>query len=178
MLIATPSNEDECRKLLTTAYRHPGPSAVRYPRGTGPGATIDPGLDSLPVGKGVVRREGRGVAILAFGSLVNTALQVAESLDATVADMRFVKPLDRELVAHLASQHDQLVTMEENVVMGGAGSAVAETLADLGITRPVLHLGLPDRFVEHGDPAVLLTRCGLDAGGMESAIRRFMAADV
>ena len=177
MLIATPSDEDECRKLLTTAYRHDGPSAVRYPRGTGSGAAIDPGLDVLPVGQGVVRREGRGIAILAFGSLVHTALAVAETLDATVADMRFVKPLDRELAARLALHHDWLVTVEENVVMGGAGSAVAETLAELGIARPVLHLGLPDRFVEHGDPAVLLARCGLDAAGMESAIRRFMAPD-
>jgi 1-deoxy-D-xylulose-5-phosphate synthase len=177
MLIATPSDEDECRKLLTTAYRHDGPSAVRYPRGTGSGAAIDPGLDVLPVGQGVVRREGRGIAILAFGSLVHTALAVAETLDATVADMRFVKPLDRELAARLALHHDWLVTVEENVVMGGAGSAVAETLAELGIARSVLHLGLPDRFVEHGDPAVLLARCGLDAAGMESAIRRFMAPD-
>ena len=177
MLIAAPSDEDECRKLLTTAYRHDGPSAVRYPRGTGPGAAIDPGLDALPVGQGVVRRQGKGLAILAFGSLVQTALSVAETLDATVADMRFVKPLDRELVAELARDHARLVTVEENVVMGGAGAAVAEALAELGLVRPVLHLGLPDRFVEHGDPAVLLARCGLDAAGMESAIRRFTGRD-
>jgi 1-deoxy-D-xylulose-5-phosphate synthase len=173
MLIAAPSDEDECRRLLSTAYRHDGPSAVRYPRGTGPGATIDPGLDTLPVGRGTVRRQGRGTAILAFGNPVTPALAVAEKLDATVADMRFVKPLDRDLVCRLAETHERLVTIEENVVMGGAGAAVAEALAELGIVRPILHLGLPDRFVEHGDPAVLLQRCGLDAAGIEAAIHPF-----
>jgi len=173
MLIAAPSDEDECRRLLSTAYRHDGPSAVRYPRGTGPGAAIDPGLDVLPVGRGIVRRPGRGTAILAFGSPVTPALAVAEKLDATVADMRFVKPLDRDLVRQLAETHDRLVTIEENVVGGGAGAAVAEVLAELGVVRPILHLGLPDRFVEHGDPAVLLQRCGLDVAGIEAAIRRF-----
>ncbi|HEX8980188.1 MAG TPA: 1-deoxy-D-xylulose-5-phosphate synthase [Parasulfuritortus sp.] len=175
MLIAAPSDENECRRLLTTAYRHAGPSAVRYPRGTGPGAIIDPALEPLPVGKGIVRRQGGKVAILAFGSLVAPALKVAEALDATVADMRFVKPLDEELVRQLAENHDHLVTVEENAVMGGAGSAVAEALAALDIVRPVLHLGLPDRFVEQGDPAVLLARCGLDAAGLESAIRKFIS---
>ncbi len=175
MLLATPSDEDECRRLLSTAYHHDGPSAVRYPRGIGTGAPLSPGLETLPVGRGILRREGRGIAILAFGSLTAPALAAAETLDATVADMRFVKPLDRDLVRHLAESHERLVTVEENVVMGGAGAAVAEALADLGLARPLLHLGLPDRFVEHGDPAVLLARCGLDAAGLERAIRAFQA---
>lgn len=171
LLIAAPSDENECRRLLTTAYRHEGPSAVRYPRGTGPGAKIEPGLEPLPVGKGVIRRRGRKAALLAFGSMVTPALMAAEALDATVADMRFVKPIDKELIRDLAQTHQHLVTLEENVVMGGAGSAVAEALSELGFNRPILHLGLPDRFVEHGDPAVLLARCGLDTAGIERTIR-------
>ncbi len=172
MLVAAPSDEDECRKLLTTAFRHPGPSAVRYPRGGGPGALIDEGLEALPVGRGIVRRQGRGVAILAFGSLLAQVLEVAERLDASVADMRFVKPLDLDLIRQLAETHDCLVTAEENTVMGGAGSGVAEALGEMGLLRPILHLGLPDRFVEHGDHAVLMTRCGLDAAGVEARIRK------
>jgi 1-deoxy-D-xylulose-5-phosphate synthase len=175
MLIAAPSDEDECRKLLTTAYRHNGPSAVRYPRGTGPGAVIASELDALPVGQGIVRRQGGKVAILAFGSLVTPALKAAEALDATVADMRFVKPLDEELVRQLAESHDWLVTTEENAIMGGAGSAVAEVLAAINIVKPLLHLGLPDRFVEQGEHAVLLARCGLDAVGIEDSIRKFIS---
>ena len=174
MLIATPSNENECRQLLTTAYRFDGPSAVRYPRGTGPGAEISPTLDTLPIGKGILRRQGNKVAILAFGSVVTAAQQVAESLDATLADMRFVKPIDRDLIQSLAQRHDYLVTLEENVVMGGAGSAVAEVLAELKLQKPTLHLGLPDRFVEHGDPAVLLARCGLDANGILASLKKFL----
>jgi 1-deoxy-D-xylulose-5-phosphate synthase len=174
MLIATPSNENECRQLLTTAYQFDGPSAVRYPRGTGPGAEISPTLDILPIGKGIVRRQGNKVAILAFGSVVTAALQVAESLDATLADMRFVKPIDRDLIQSLAQSHDYLVTLEENVVMGGAGSAVAEVLAELKLQKPTLHLGLPNRFVEHGDPAVLLARCGLDADGILASLKKFL----
>jgi 1-deoxy-D-xylulose-5-phosphate synthase len=173
MLIAAPSDEDECRKMLSTAFRHDGPSAVRYPRGTGPGAIIDPGLEVLAVGKGVIRRDGRSTALLAFGSMVTPALIAGEKLDATVADMRFVKPLDLDLVRQLAETHDRLVTLEENVVMGGAGAAVAEALAGMGLNRAILHLGLPDRFVEHGDPGVLLQRCGLDAAGIEAAIGEF-----
>ncbi len=171
LLIAAPSDENECRRLLTTAYHYDGPSAVRYPRGCGPGATIEAGLEPLPVGKGIVRRQGEKLALLAFGSLVAPALAVAATLNATVADMRFVKPLDKALVKELALTHRYLVTLEENVVMGGAGSAVAEALAELHIVRPILHLGLPDRFIEHGDPAILLARCGLDATGIERAIR-------
>ncbi|TCJ15347.1 1-deoxy-D-xylulose-5-phosphate synthase [Parasulfuritortus cantonensis] len=175
MLVAAPSDEAECRMLLSTAYRHPGPSAVRYPRGVGPGAPLPEDLEPVPVGRGVLRRQGGKVAILAFGSLVRPALAVAERLDASLADMRFVKPIDRELIRQLAESHDHLVTLEENTVMGGAGSAVAEALADLGLARPILHLGLPDRFVEHGDPAVLLARCGLDADGIERSVRRFIS---
>ncbi len=174
MLIATPSNENECRQLLTTAFQFDGPSAVRYPRGTGPGAEISLTLDTLPIGKGILRRQGNKVAILAFGSVVTAALQVAESLDATLADMRFVKPIDRDLIQSLAQSHDYLVTLEENVVMGGAGSAVAEVLAELKLQKPTLHLGLPDRFVEHGDPAVLLARCGLDADGILASLKKFL----
>ncbi|MDP2432617.1 MAG: 1-deoxy-D-xylulose-5-phosphate synthase [Pseudomonadota bacterium] len=171
MLIAVPSDENECRCLLSTAYRHVGPSAVRYPRGTGPGAEISASFETFPVGRGVRRRGGKDIAILAFGAPFGAAMQAAEALDASVADMRFVKPLDRELLRQLAESHTRLVTVEENAVMGGAGAAVAEALAEMGITMPLLHLGLPDRFVEHGDPAVLLARCGLDAAGIERGIR-------
>jgi 1-deoxy-D-xylulose-5-phosphate synthase len=174
MLIATPSDENECRRLLTTAYQHDAPSAVRYPRGVGPGAKIETTLEALPIGRGNLRRTGRHIAILAFGSVVTAALQAADALDATLADMRFVKPIDRELIRELAQKHDYLVTVEENVVMGGAGSAVAEVLAELGLPRPILHLGLPDRFVEHGDPAVLLTRCGLDVAGLLASVKKFL----
>ena len=175
MLIAAPSDEAECRKLLTTAYRFDGPSAVRYPRGTGPGAEIAADLEALPIGKGTLRREGSKVAILAFGAPVAAALAAADKLDATVADMRFVKPLDRGLIQTLAQTHDLLVTVEENAVAGGAGEAVAEVLTELGLSKPILHLGLPDRFVEQGEPAVLLARIGLDAAGIETAIKKTLA---
>jgi len=171
MLIAAPSDENECRRLLTTAFLHDGPSAVRYPRGSGCGAAIEPGLAPLEVGKGVLRRRGRDIALVAFGSLVAPALKAAESLDASVADMRFVKPLDIELLKDLVQGHRLLVTLEENAIAGGAGAAVAEALAELGLCVPVLHLGLPDRFIEHGDPAKMLADCGLDASGIEARVR-------
>jgi 1-deoxy-D-xylulose-5-phosphate synthase len=171
MVVMAPSDENECRKMLTTAYRFEGPAAVRYPRGAGVGAAIDPALDVVEIGKGVVRREGKGVAILAFGSMVAPSLGAADSLNATVADMRFVKPLDVELVKQLARDHDYLVTVEEGCTMGGAGSAVAEALAAEGIVKPLLILGLPDRFIDHGDPALLLASVGLDAHGIGQAIR-------
>jgi 1-deoxy-D-xylulose-5-phosphate synthase len=171
MLIAAPSDENECRRLLTTAFLHDGPSAVRYPRGSGTGAVIEPGLEPIEVGKGVLRRRGRDVALVAFGSLVAAALKAAESLDASVADMRFVKPLDIELLKELVQGHRLLVTLEENVIAGGAGAAVAEALAELDLYMPVLHLGLPDRFIEHGDPAKMLAGCGLDASGIEVRVR-------
>ncbi|HEY6134336.1 MAG TPA: 1-deoxy-D-xylulose-5-phosphate synthase [Rubrivivax sp.] len=172
--LIAPSDEDQCRKALTTAYRQNHPVAVRYPRGAGVGVAQEPALTELPWGKGEVRRSGHRIAILAFGTLLHPALQAAEKLGATVADMKFVKPLDAELVLELARGHEALVTIEEGCVMGGAGSAVSEALAAAGVAVPVLHLGLPDRFVEHGDPAVLLSMCGLDAAGIEQSIlKRF-----
>ncbi|MCO4861699.1 1-deoxy-D-xylulose-5-phosphate synthase [Cupriavidus sp. WGlv3] len=182
MMVMTPSDENECRQLLTTAFQQDCPSAVRYPRGSGPGAAIAADLAPVPVGKGVVRREGGAraghrVGMLAFGSMVQPALGAAEALDATVADMRFVKPLDVALVKRLAAEHDYLVTVEEGSVMGGAGSAVLEALAEAGIDKPVLTLGLPDRFVDHGDPAYLLQQCGLDAAGIERSVRERFGLD-
>jgi 1-deoxy-D-xylulose-5-phosphate synthase len=171
MLIAAPSDENECRRLLTTAFLHDGPSAVRYPRGNGPGAAIEAGLEPLEIGRGVLRRRGRDVALVAFGSLVAPALEAAEALDASVADMRFVKPLDRALLHELAETHGLLVTLEENAVAGGAGAGVAEALADMGLDVPLLHLGLPDAFIEHGDPKTLLAACGLDAAGIAAAVK-------
>ncbi len=172
MLIAAPSDENECRRLLTTAFLHNGPSAVRYPRGSGTGAPIAPGLDPVDIGRGVMRRRGQDVAFIAFGSLVAPALAAADALDASVADMRFVKPLDIDLVRELALGHRLLVTLEENAVAGGAGAGVAEALSALGIATPVLHLGLPDSFIEHGDPARMLADCGLDATGIERSVRQ------
>jgi len=175
MVVMAASDENECRKMLSTAYQFPGPAAVRYPRGAGIGAAIDPALDTLPIGKGELRRQGQGVAILAFGTMVAPAIGAAEELDATVANMRFVKPLDVELVKQLAETHDAIVTVEEGCVMGGAGSAVAEALAAAGISKPLLQLGLPDKFIDHGDPAVLLAGVGLDAKGIAASIRQRFA---
>ncbi len=175
MLVMTPSDENELRRLLTTGYRYEGPAAVRYPRGTGPNATIEPGLEPLEIGKGVLSRRGRQVALLVFGVQLAEALQVAEGLDATVADMRFVKPLDEALVRELATSHELLVTLEENSVMGGAGSAVAEFLAEENLVCPLLHLGLPDRYIEHAKPGEMLAECGLDAAGIEVAVTRRLA---
>jgi 1-deoxy-D-xylulose-5-phosphate synthase len=171
MTVMTPSDENECRQMLSTAFQLGTPSAVRYPRGTGPGVAIQQNLQVLPVGKGEVRREGHNVAILAFGSMLVPALQAAEKLDATVANMRFVKPLDEELVLKLAREHALLVTVEENVVQGGAGSAVAECLARHGLHIATLHLGLPDEFLEQGNPAEMLADCGLDGVGIARSIR-------
>jgi 1-deoxy-D-xylulose-5-phosphate synthase len=179
----TPSDENECRQALTTAFGQDHPVAVRYPRGAGAGAEIDKALKTWPWGKGVMRRDctvradvrgAQRLAILAFGTLLHAALPAAEKLGAAVADMRFAKPLDTDLVLELARNHDALITVEEGCTMGGAGSAVLECLAAAGVTVPVLVLGLPDRFVEHGDPAKLLALCGLDAAGIEkSIVQRF-----
>jgi 1-deoxy-D-xylulose-5-phosphate synthase len=166
-----PSDENECRQMLTTAYHYPGPAAVRYPRGAGVGAAIQPELTSLPIGKGEVRRQGKGIAILAFGSMLAPSLAAGEELGATVANMRFVKPLDVELVKRLAREHEHLVTVEEGCVMGGAGAAVAEALAAEGIVKPIQMLGLPDKFIDHGDPGLLLASVGLDAKGIAASIR-------
>ncbi|OON64376.1 1-deoxy-D-xylulose-5-phosphate synthase [Massilia sp. KIM] len=175
MVVMAASDENECRQMLTTAYHFPGPAAVRYPRGAGVGAAIQPELSSIEIGKGEVRREGKGIAILAFGSMVAPSLKAGEELDATVANMRFVKPLDVELVARLAKEHDYLVTVEEGCVMGGAGAAVMEALAAAGIAKPVLNLGLPDKFIDQGDPAALLASVGLDAKGIAASIRQRFA---
>ncbi|WP_342243907.1 1-deoxy-D-xylulose-5-phosphate synthase [Pseudomonas sp. OTU5201] len=175
MLVMTPSDENELRLLLTTGYHFEGPAAVRYPRGSGPNAAIDPTLAPVEIGKGVVRRTGSNVAMLVFGVQLAEALQVAENLDATVVDMRFVKPLDEALVRDLAGSHELLVTIEENSVMGGAGAAVSEFLARENLLRPVLHLGLPDYYVEHAKPAEMLAECGLDAAGIEASVRKRLA---
>ncbi|MGP6093860.1 1-deoxy-D-xylulose-5-phosphate synthase [Pseudomonas aeruginosa] len=172
MLVMTPSDEDELRKLLTTGYLFDGPAAVRYPRGSGPNHPIDPDLQPVEIGKGVVRRRGGRVALLVFGVQLAEAMKVAESLDATVVDMRFVKPLDEALVRELAGSHELLVTIEENAVMGGAGSAVGELLASEGLEVPLLQLGLPDYYVEHAKPSEMLAECGLDAAGIEKAVRQ------
>ncbi|MBN9357035.1 MAG: 1-deoxy-D-xylulose-5-phosphate synthase [Herbaspirillum huttiense] len=174
MVVMAASDEDECRKMLSTAYQYPGPASVRYPRGAGIGAAVEKTLETLPLGKGEIRRQGKVVAILAFGSLLAPALGAGEKLNATVANMRFIKPLDVELVKQLAASHDALVTVEEGCIMGGAGAAVSEALAAAGINKPVLHLGLPDRFIDHGDAAQLLAQCGLDADGIaQSIVQRF-----
>ncbi len=178
MVVMAASDENECRQMLTTAYRYEGPAAVRYPRGAGVGAAIEKELHGIEFGKGLVKREGKGVAILAFGSMVAPSVAAGNELNATVANMRFVKPLDTALVRQLAESHDCLVTVEEGAVMGGAGSAVAEALAGMGIVKPVLMLGLPDKFIDHGDPAALLAGVGLDAKGIAASIRqRFGGAE-
>ncbi|WP_426173473.1 1-deoxy-D-xylulose-5-phosphate synthase [Massilia sp. TWR1-2-2] len=177
MVVMAASDENECRRMLTTGFHYPGPAAVRYPRGAGIGAVIDKELTSIEIGKGEIKRRGAGVAILAFGSMVAPSVAAAEGLNATVANMRFVKPLDVELVKQLARDHDYFVTVEEGSVMGGAGAAVAEALAAEGIVKPLLMLGLPDKFIDHGDPAALLAGVGLDAAGIAASIRqRFGAA--
>ncbi len=171
MTVMAASDENECRQMLYTAFTLDTPTAVRYPRGAGAGVEVRQEMTALPVGRGEVRREGKRVAILAFGSMVRPALEAGDELNATVANMRFVKPVDRDLVFRLATSHDLVVTVEENVVAGGAGAAVAEALAADGIAVPLLHLGLPDHFVEHGDPPQLLADCGLDAEGIARSVR-------
>jgi 1-deoxy-D-xylulose-5-phosphate synthase len=173
MVVMTPSDEDECRKMLTTAIRIDGPSAVRYPRGSGPGVAIEKALTDLPIGKGEIRRRGQKVALLAFGSMLTPALVAAEALDATVANMRFVKPIDRALIIELAREHSVLVSVEENAVIGGAGSEVARVLEEIGSTVQFLRLGLPDHFIEHGDQALLLAEIGLDGNGITRSVRAF-----
>jgi len=179
MVVLAPADEAECRAMLSAAYYHAGPAAVRYPRGTGPGSEIPAHLDPIPLGEAQLRRtsqaSGMRIALLAFGSLNAAASEVAERMDATHLNMRSVKPLDRNAVLHAADEHEILVTLEENVVAGGAGSAVNELLAAEGVQVEVLNLGLPDTFVEHGTPAELLRDCGLDADGIERAIRARLA---
>ncbi|MFM7800962.1 MAG: transketolase C-terminal domain-containing protein, partial [Limnohabitans sp.] len=169
--IACPADENECRLLLSTAHAQDHTVAVRYPRGAGVGTAQDAGLSTLPFGKGDIRRQGQSVAILAFGTLLYPALQAAESLNATVVNMRWVKPLDTELLLQVAASHQALVTIEEGALMGGAGSAVLEALQDASVNLPVLRLGLPDVFTDHGDPVKILSALGLDAQGIEAAVR-------
>jgi 1-deoxy-D-xylulose-5-phosphate synthase len=171
LLVMAPADERECRQLLSTAFQHDGPAAVRYPRGTGTGVEADTSLEPLPVGKAEVQRRGRRVAILAFGSRVAAALEAGERLDATVVNMRFVKPLDEELLSELADTHELIVTVEENTVQGGAGSAVNEVLLAQGRAIRLLNLGIPDRFIAHADQQQQLAECGLDAAGILAAIK-------
>ncbi len=170
MSVLTPADENECRQALYTAFLQDHPVAVRYPRGSGAGVAVQSEMVALPFGKGEVRRRGERIAILAFGTVLYPALAAGEALDATVVNMRFAKPLDVALCLELARSHDCLVTVEEGCIAGGAGSAVLEALAKAGVSVPILNLGLPDEFIEHGDPAKLLARCGLDAAGIEHAI--------
>ena len=176
MIIAAPSDENECRLLLSTCYQANSPSAVRYPRGTGTGATVSDGLETVEIGKGIIRREGEKIVVIAFGSMVAPSLTAADKLNATVADMRFVKPIDEELIVRLARSHDYIVTAEENAEQGGAGSAVLEVLAKHGICKPVLLLGVEDKVTEHGDPKKLLADLGLNAEAVEKRIAGWIEA--
>ena len=170
MLVMAPADENECRQMLSTGYQHAGPAAVRYPRGTGPGVAISESLDVLPIGNAELRHRGSRIALLAFGALVPAAQQVGEELGLSVVNMRFVKPLDRTLLLELANTHEGFVTLEDNVVAGGAGSGVAELLAAEGIVMPILHLGLPDAFQHHASREDLLAEAGLDVSGIQAAV--------
>jgi 1-deoxy-D-xylulose-5-phosphate synthase len=184
MTVMAPADENECRQMLYTAFQLDGPTAVRYPRGSGPGVAVEAQMRALPLGRGEIRRERTGsggqhdVALLAFGAMLHPALKAAEALDATVANMRFVKPVDEALVLELARRHDLLVTVEENVIAGGAGSAVLEILEAHGVTTPVLQLGLPDRFIDQGDPGIQLASCGLTPEGITSAVRTRLGGNI
>ena len=168
--LACPADENECRQLLSSAFAQNHPVAVRYPRGAGAGVVPQPGLEGLPFGKGEIRRQGQGVAILAFGTLLYPALEAAQALGATVVNMRWAKPLDTELLLQVAAQHQGLVTVEDGAVMGGAGSAVSEALQAAGVAIPLLQLGFKDAFIEHGDPVQLMALQGLDAAGIQASI--------
>ncbi|HHO69111.1 MAG TPA: 1-deoxy-D-xylulose-5-phosphate synthase, partial [Gammaproteobacteria bacterium] len=172
LTVMTPADENECRQMLYTGARLDGPAAVRYPRGTGPGAVVERDMQALPAGRGEVRREGHETALLAFGSPLQAALEAADDLDATVASMRFVKPLDEALILDLAARHELLVTLEDNAAEGGAGSAVAELLAREGVTTPLIIMGIPDRFLEHASRGEQLAECGLDAAGIRARVQR------
>lgn len=171
MVVMAASDENECRQMLTTGFQYNGPAAIRYPRGAGVGAAVKKELTAIPLGKGEIRRRGERIAILAFGTMLHPALQVAEKLNASVANMRFIKPIDVGLIQQLAQTHDILVSVEEGAKMGGAGSAVAETLLELGIQKPLLILGLPDEFIDHGEAGQLLALCGLDSVGILNSIQ-------
>jgi 1-deoxy-D-xylulose-5-phosphate synthase len=172
--VACPADENECRQLLSTAFAQDHPVAVRYPRGAGAGVAMQSSLEALPFGQAQIRRQGKGVAILAFGTLLYPALQAAQALNMTVVNMRWAKPLDVALILQVVAEHDGLVTVEEGAIMGGAGSAVSEALQAAGVVKPLLQLGLRDEFIEHGDPAKLLALQGLDAVGIQAAVvKRF-----
>ena len=171
MVIFAPSDEAECRDMLYSAFLHEGPAAVRYPRGSGPGVSESAVMRPIPIGKAEIRREGRGVALLAFGTMLGAALEAAETLNATVVNMRSVKPLDTNLILDMAKAHELLVTIEENTVLGGAGAGVSEVLSEAGCETPMMILGLPDQHVDQGDPALVLANCGLDALGICAAVQ-------
>ncbi|MBX2809034.1 MAG: 1-deoxy-D-xylulose-5-phosphate synthase [Cellvibrionaceae bacterium] len=175
LIIAAPSDENECRQLLYSAYQHPGPAAVRYPRGKGCGVAISTRMQTLPLGKGNTLRQGKDIAILSFGALLPAALKAADALNATLCDMRWVKPLDTALIQSLCQSHKLIVTLEDNSLAGGAGSAVAEYLQSLGVVMPMLHLGLPDTFIEHGKRETILATLGLDAEGIQQAVTERMS---
>jgi 1-deoxy-D-xylulose-5-phosphate synthase len=178
MVVMAASDENECRQMLYTAYQYKGPATVRYPRGAGGGAVIQKEMTAIPMGEGEIKRQGSKIAILAFGTMVAPSMVAGDTLNATVANMRFIKPLDAALVAKLAASHDAIVTVEEGCIMGGAGSAVAEAMAAAGIVKPILMLGLPDQFIDHGDPVQLLAGLGLDGAGIVAAIKqRFMKGE-
>ncbi len=172
MVVMAASDENECRQMLTTGYHYPGPAAIRYPRGAGIGTQPETELTSISIGKAQLKRQGKRIAILAFGSMVHPALKAAENLDATVVNMRFVKPIDTEMLNNIVNTHDALVSIEEGCIMGGAGAAIAEAMAAASLLKPILMLGLPDQFIDHGDPTLLLAQCGLNAEGIEASIRQ------
>ncbi len=177
-IILAPSNEQECRDMLYTAYQHKGIACVRYPRGTGPGVMTTEHMNSIPIGKAKLERKGHGIALFAFGSMLDPAMEAGKELDATVINMRFVKPLDEELIKSLASSHDLLVTIEENVIMGGAGSAVNEFLAKHGLNTHILNLGLPDQHIDHGNPKTMLSNCGLDSQSIINTIKNIQLGEL
>jgi 1-deoxy-D-xylulose-5-phosphate synthase len=170
MVIMAPANENECRQMLTTGFEYQGPAAVRYPRGKGPGVLPETSLEALPLGKGEVLRQGQGIAILAFGSMVEATQKLAEKMNATLVNMRFIKPLDEALIEEMAAAHELLVTVEENAVAGGAGSGINEHLAASGILQHVLNIGLKDNYIEHGSREECLALAGLDESGIERQI--------
>jgi 1-deoxy-D-xylulose-5-phosphate synthase len=176
MIIMAPADENECRQMLYTGTTLSSPSVIRYPRGTGPGVAIAAEMTALPVGLAQLRREGRsGLAILAFGALVDSAQKIAERMDATIVNMRFVKPLDEKMIVSIATRHRAIITIEENAVMGGAGAAVGELLTATGLQLPMLNIGIPDRFIEHGTRDTCLARAGLDLAGLTASVEQWWA---
>ncbi|MDH5183625.1 MAG: 1-deoxy-D-xylulose-5-phosphate synthase, partial [Gammaproteobacteria bacterium] len=173
IMVMAPADENECRQMLSTGLAHNGPSAVRYPRGSGPGVNVEKNMDTLPIAQAQLRRQGGAVALLAFGAMVIVAEEAADALNASVVNMRFIKPIDEAMILDMADKHQLLVTIEDNVIAGGAGSAVNEVLMDHDIQIPVINLGLPDEFVEHGEREQLLSLCGLDAQGIIKAVQDY-----